>query len=171
MSVCAAGAQKLEPESLNRLSPRLLAFTNGAVMTDMVTEPAEFARLMEAAADAHSVQAMMACAPGPSVWDAWIASLSDPDSMSETASRIMNPAFFARWMMAPLDREVQQSVGRMMNPAGAAAWAGAISRPDFYAPMLRFMDPGFYTARMRWFADARTFRPFLYLLEAPDTEQ
>lgn len=152
---------KLGPESLNTLSPRLLAFTNGAIMTDMVTEPAEFARLMEAAADPRSVQAMMACAPGPTVWDSWIASLSDPDTMSEAASRIMNPAFFARWMMAPMDPEVQQTMARMMNPTNAARWAGAISTPGFHAPMLRFMDPGFYTARMQWLSDADTFKPFM----------
>ena len=161
---------KLGPESLNSLSPRLLAFTNGAIMTDMVTEPAEFARLMEAAADPRSAQAMMACAPTPTVWDAWIASLSDSESMSASAARIMDPGFFARWMMAPMDPEVQASVFRMMNPARAAGWAGAVSEPGFYAPVLRFMDPGFYGARMHWFADARTFRPFLYLLEAPQAE-
>ncbi len=160
----------LGPESLIKLSPRLLAFTNGAVMADMITEPAEFARLIEAAADPRSVQAMMACAPAPVVWDAWIASLSDPDAMSAAASRIMNPAFFARWMMAPLDPEVQRSVARMVNPAGAARWLGVVSRGDFYAPMLRFMDPGFYTARRHWLADARNFRPFLHLLEAPEAE-
>ena len=162
--------ENLGPESLNNLSPRLLAFSNGGVMADMVTEPAEFARLMEAAADPRSVQAMMACAPSPTVWDAWIASLSDSESMSAGAARIMNPGFFAHWVMAPMDPEVQASVFRMMNPASAAAWAGAVSEPGFYAPVLRFMDPGFYSARMHWVTDARTFRPFLYLLEAPEAE-
>lgn len=163
--------EKMGPESLHSLSPRLLAFTNAAIMTDMVTEPAEFARLMEAAAEPRSMQAMMACAPGPTVWDSWIASLSDPDAMSQAVTRIMNPGFFARWMMAPMDPEVQQSMARMMNPANAAHWAAAIATPSFHAPMFRFMDPGFYTARMDWFTDARTFRPFSYLLEAPDMEQ
>jgi hypothetical protein len=161
---------KLGPESLSSLSPRLLAFTNGAIMTDMVTQPAEFARLMEAAAEPCSMQAMMACAPGPTVWDSWIASLSDPDTMSQAASRIMNPEFFARWMMAPMDPEVQQSMARMTNPAGAARWVGAISRPGFHAPMLRFMDPGFYTARMQWLSDANTFKPFMSLPEPAGTE-
>jgi hypothetical protein len=165
-----ARCANLGPESVNSLSPRLLAFTNGALMTDMVTDPAEFARLMEAAADPDSAQAMMACAPGPTVWDAWIASLSDADSMTQAASRIMNPGFFARWMMAPMDPEVQQSMARMMNPANATRWAAAIARPDFHAPMFQFMDPGFYTARMQWFADPRTFRPLLYLMEAPEAE-
>jgi len=161
---------KLGPESLNSLSPRLLAFTNGAIMTDMVTEPAEFARLMEAVAEPRSMQAMMACAPGPTVWDSWIASLSDPETMPEAASRIMNPAFFARWMMAPMDPEVQQTMARMMNPANAARWAGAISTPSFHAPMFRFMDPGFYTARMQWLSDADTFKPFMPLPEPAGTE-
>ena len=165
-----ARCEKMGPESLHTLSPRLLAFTNGAIMTDMVTDPAQFARLLEAASEPHSMQAMMSCAPGPTVWDAWIASLSDPDTMSQATSRIMNPAFFARWMTAPMNPEVQQSMMRMMNPAKAAQWAGAIATPSFHAPMFRFMDPGFYTARMHWFADARTFRPFFYQ-QAPDTEQ
>jgi hypothetical protein len=37
--------------------------------------------------------------------------------------------------------------------------------------MMRFMDPGFYTARVQCAADARTFRPFLYLLELPQAAQ
>jgi hypothetical protein len=152
---------KVGPESMNTLSPRLLAFTNAAIMTDMVTQPAEFARLMEAAAEPHSMEAMMACAPGPTVWDAWIASLSDPDAMSQAATRIMNPGFFARWMMAPMDPEVQQPMARMMNPANAAQWAAAIATPSFHAPMFRFMDPGFYTARLQWLSDADTFKPFM----------
>ena len=162
--------EKLGPESPNSLSPRLLAFTNGAIMTDMVTQPAEFARLMEAAAKPRSMQAMMACAPGPTVWDAWIASLSDPDTVSQAASRIMNPAFFARWMMAPMDPEVQQSMARMMNPAKAAHWAAAIATPGFRAPMFRFMDPGFYTARLQWLSDANTFKPFMPLPEPASTK-
>jgi hypothetical protein len=165
-----AGCEKMGPESLHTLSPRLLAFTNGAIMTDMVTDPAQFARLLEAASEPHSMQAMMSCAPGPTVWDAWIASLSDPDTMSQATSRIMNPAFFARWMMAPMDPEVQQSMARMTNPAGAARWVGAISRPGFHAPMLRFMDPGFYTARIQWLSDADTFKPFMPLPEPAGTE-
>jgi hypothetical protein len=162
--------EKMGPESLHNLSPRLLAFTNGAIMTDMVTDPAQFARLMEAATEPHSMQAMMSCAPGPTVWDAWIASLSDPDTMSQAASRIMNPAFFARWMMAPMDPEVQQSMARMMNPANAAQWAGAIATPSFHAPMFRLMDPGFYTARLQWLSDADTFKPFMPLPEPAGTE-
>jgi hypothetical protein len=165
-----ARCEKMGPESLHTLSPRLLAFTNGAIMTDMVTDPAQFARLLEAASEPHSMQAMMSCAPGPTVWDAWIASLSDPDTMSQATSRIMNPAFFARWMMAPMDPEVQQSMARMTNPAGAARWVGAISRPGFHAPMLRFMDPGFYTARIQWLSDADTFKPFMPLPEPAGTE-
>jgi dihydroorotase len=50
---------------------------------------------------------------------------------------------------------------RMMNPAKAAQWAAAIATPSFHAPMFRFMDPGFYTARMQWLSDADTFKPLM----------
>jgi len=55
-------------------------------------------------------------------------------------------------------------------PAHATARAGAISKPDFHAPMFRFMDPGFYTARMQWLSDADTFKPFMPLPEPAGTE-
>jgi hypothetical protein len=161
---------KLSPHALTRVSPRLLAFTNGEIMADMLAEPAEFARLMEALIRPRNVGAMMSCAPAPVVWDSWIATLSNPEVMSAAASRFTHPGFFARWMMAPFDAEVQQSAARMMDPAGLARWSDALSRPGFYAPIMRFMDPGFYTARVQWLSDEKTFKPFTSWLEPADAE-
>lgn len=165
-----AQCANLSPSALTEVSPRLLAFTNGESMADMLAEPGEFARLMEALSRPHNVAAMMTCAPAPVVWDSWIATLSNPELMSAAATRLMRPEVFARWMMAPFDPEVQGSAARMADPAGLTHWADALAGPGFYAPMMRFMDPGFYTARVRWLSDENTFKPFASWLEPPDAD-
>lgn len=159
-----AECKNTSDQDFEAIRPYLKAFTDAEVMADMMTNPPQFAKLMQVVNDPRTMHVMMSCSTEPVMWDTWMRGLSDPTKLMNAAMRFMNPMVYFNWAMAPMNPQMYVPMTTMMNPQYYTNWANAMANPAFYQPFFAMMDPNWYTPRLQWMMNPESYAPMFGMM-------
>lgn len=121
-------------------------FVNPEAMANTMANPAKFMQLMNLMSQPQFSQQMMACSVDSNQWNVWMASMSNPASMTNAMMPFMNPQTYMNWMTASMNPQTYTVMMMpFMNPNYYAQWMTVTMNPDFYRPMVQMMDMNEYT--------------------------
>ena len=120
-------------------------FTNPEAMANAMANPAKFTQLITLMSQPQFAQQMMSCSTDVEQWNAWMASMSNPASMTNAMMPFMNPQTYMNWMTASMNPQTYTAMMMpFMNPNLYMQWMTASMNPDFYRPMAQMMDMNEY---------------------------
>ncbi|HHN67041.1 MAG TPA: hypothetical protein ENK15_03260 [Thermopetrobacter sp.] len=152
-------------EEFQQIKPYLKAFTDAELMAGTVNDPEKFFKLMEVVNDPRTLHVMMSCATEPVMWNTWMKGATDFGKMMSAATKLMNPAGLMKWMMAPMNPKIWQSMMKHLEGQRLQRWGTAATNPAFYKPLTNFFDVDWYAPRLAWFVDAASYSPLLNMFK------
>lgn len=155
-----AQCQGATNSDFEKIKEKVKAFTDAEIMAETVNDPEKFFALMAIVNDPHTINVMANCATEPVMWDTWMRNGTDMNKMTSAMTRMMNPAGMMKWMMAPMNPKVWQSMMAHMNAEKYTKWTVAMANPAFYSPAASMMDPQWYESRIGWMSNPESFAPF-----------
>jgi hypothetical protein len=161
-----------ESAEFDEIRPYLKGFTDVEVLTRIMSDPVETAKLMRIVSDPRTMNVMMKCSTEPVMWDTWMRGVTDINKLFRASLVFMNPMTYANWMMAPFQPEVYTAMFGMVGPENLTRWGTALVNPTFYEPIyepLTSLD--WYKPRLSWIIDPKSYEPLLNVLALGDVDQ
>ncbi len=155
-----AECEGVQAGEFEQIREKIKAFTDAELMAETMNDPEKLAELSTVVNDPHTIHVMASCASEPVMWNTWMRNGTDFNKMTAAATKMMNPAGMMKWMMAPMNPKIWQSMTAHMNPEKYTKWATAAGNPTFYKPVTNMADPKWYESRVQWASDPNTFTPF-----------
>ena len=152
-------------EEFQKIKPYLKAFTDSEIMAETLNDPERFFKLMEVVDDPRTLHVMMSCATEPVMWNTWMKGATDFGKMVSAAMKLMNPAGMMKWMMAPMNPKIWNSMMKHLEGQRLQRWGTAATNPAFYKPLTNFFDLDWYAPRLAWFVDATSYSPLLNMFK------
>ena len=161
-----------ESAEFDEIRPYLKGFTDVEVLTRIMSDPVETAKLMRIISDPRTMHVMMKCSTEPVMWDTWMRGLTDFNKLFRASTVFMNPMTYANWMMAPFRPEVYTAMFGMISPENLGRWGTALVNPTFYEPIYQPLTSiSWYEPRLNWMMDPKSYEPLLDMLALGGVDQ